>query len=196
MSQASSVVGLVTAIGVSEHREISRKRVSFINTGGFLGSAVGLGIPYLLDISRPQVYNMSLLAGGLLGIAISASLTSDLDFVEREKQHSRLQLNPEIWFPDGEAEFPRRRSSEGDDRRYGVKLRMHLNYIQESQVLPGINPKQLSPQQRQLRRFSFLVLFLLLVPAQARQPLLPPGLAFLAPLASRRFRSRVHGDVL
>ena len=131
MSLASSVVGLVTAIGVSEHREISRKRVSFINTGGFLGSAVGLGIPYLLDISRPRVYNVSLLAGGILGIAISTKLTSDLDFVEGGGQTSRLQLHPEVWFPDDGGGVTQRGPDglrEGDDRRYGVKLQMHLNY--------------------------------------------------------------------
>ena len=130
MSLASSVVGLVTAVSVTEHREISRKRVSFINTGGFLGSAVGLGIPYLLDISRPRVYNMSLLAGGLLGIAISASLTSDLDFVERESQHARLQLNPEVWLPDDGGEFTRRgpvSDKESNDFRYGLMLRFGLN---------------------------------------------------------------------
>ena len=87
MSIASSVVGIAVSTAVTEKRPISRKRVSFINTGGFMGSAVGLGIPYLLDVSRPRVYNMSLLAGGVLGAMIATSLTSGLDFVEGRSQH-------------------------------------------------------------------------------------------------------------
>ena len=124
---ASSVVGLATVVTITEHREISRKRVSFINTGGFLGSAVGLGIPYLLDISHPQVYSMALLSGGLLGIAISTSLTSDLDFVQREGQQARLQLGPEIWVPSNDSGLKPPTCNDGDYLRYGVKLRMHLN---------------------------------------------------------------------
>lgn len=42
VSLATSLLGLLTAVTVTENREISRKRVSFINTGGFMGSAVGL----------------------------------------------------------------------------------------------------------------------------------------------------------
>ena len=96
-SMVSSALGVVVSTNVSEAREISRKRVSFVNTGGFLGSLVGLGVPHLLDVSRPRVYNVSLLAGGIVGIAFTTSLTSNLDFMEEGEAFSRLQLQPKIW---------------------------------------------------------------------------------------------------
>jgi len=46
---------------------------------------------------------MSLLTGGLLGVAISTNLTSDLDFVEEQK--ARLQLGPDMWLPSDGGDF-------------------------------------------------------------------------------------------
>jgi hypothetical protein len=130
MSIASSVVGIAVSTAVTEKRPISRKRVSFINTGGFMGSAVGLGIPYLLDVSRPRVYNMSLLAGGVLGAMIATSLTSGLDFVEGRSQHSRLRLQPRIWFADAGGD-PTQGDGDPHGRSpgigYGLRLQIQLN---------------------------------------------------------------------
>lgn len=124
-SVMSSVLGLAVSAKVSETRKISRKRVSMVNTGGFMGSLVGLGVPYLLDASRPRVYNMSLLAGGILGIAITAGLTSSLDFTEDGGAFSRLQLRPDIGLRGyvDTADIPSSHGARAPGRRYGLHIR-------------------------------------------------------------------------
>ena len=46
-----------------------------------MGSAVGLGLPYLLNVSEGEMYTIGLLVGGMPGSAASIELTSGLDFV-------------------------------------------------------------------------------------------------------------------
>lgn len=83
LSMTSSSAGMVIASAVTRNQQVSRKRVSMVNTGGFMGSAIGLGIPYLLDAGRPRDYNIGLLSGGILGALVATHLTSGLDFVDR-----------------------------------------------------------------------------------------------------------------
>ena len=82
---AASSVALSATISMTAGRDISRKRVSLINLGGFLGSAIGLGIPYLLDQDQEQIYLGGLLAGGVIGSAAAINATAGLDYVPQEK---------------------------------------------------------------------------------------------------------------
>ena len=95
VSVATSALGLIIATNGTKGRDVSRKRVNLINTGGFMGSAVGLGLPYLMDVSEGRVYSVGLLAGGILGITIATELTSGLDFVP-ENGSASVSLAPEL----------------------------------------------------------------------------------------------------
>ncbi len=85
LSMAASSVALSATISMTAGRDISRKRVSLINLGGFLGSAIGLGIPYLLNQDQEQIYLGGLLAGGVIGSATAINATSGLDYVSQEE---------------------------------------------------------------------------------------------------------------
>ncbi|NKB66605.1 MAG: PEGA domain-containing protein [Candidatus Latescibacteria bacterium] len=82
LSMGVSALGIYTATRATQNRTISRKRVSLVNLGGFLGSAVGLGIPYLFDASQTRTYTAGLLVGGITGVLGALHLTRGLDFVE------------------------------------------------------------------------------------------------------------------
>lgn len=84
LSMAVSALGIYGSAQVTAERNISRKRVSLINIGGFMGSAVGLGIPYLLDAGETRSYTTGLLAGGVIGALGAMHLTRGLDFTGDE----------------------------------------------------------------------------------------------------------------
>ena len=93
-SMAASAAGIFLSSGFAKQRELSRKRVSLINAGGFLGSAIGLGLPYLLDAQGARIYMFGLLAGGIIGTVSAVNLTSGLDFVETGDSTASLSLTP------------------------------------------------------------------------------------------------------
>jgi hypothetical protein len=80
---ALAVVASASAIAAStyytEHVEISSQRVALINAGGFLGTVMGVGFPYLFDASDPRVYFASLVAGGIGGALYSVYATQGFD---------------------------------------------------------------------------------------------------------------------
>jgi hypothetical protein len=100
-SLGTSLLGLYGTYRATEETELSRKRVGLINTGGFMGSMVGLGIPYLLDVEKPRVYNLSLLAGGMIGIVATTRLTVDLDYVEGPGLGSHVTFQPFVTADSG-----------------------------------------------------------------------------------------------
>ena len=94
LSMSVSALGIYTAARATQNHNISRKRVSLINLGGFLGSAVGLGFPYLFDASQTRIYTAGLLVGGVTGVLGALHLTRGLDFVdEKDPVHSLLQID-------------------------------------------------------------------------------------------------------
>ena len=124
-SMGASVAGLLISARATADQELSRTRVGFINTGGFMGSAVGLGIPYLLDVAEPRVYNAGLLAGGITGILLGIRLTSGMDFVDEDPEHARMRLEPQVQ-PAGMAGYMAGEGQadlEKGATRYGVQLR-------------------------------------------------------------------------
>ena len=65
---------------------MSGRRVRLINLGGFMGSSLGLGLPYLFDVSDPRIYIGSLIAGGVTGVIYAAHATADLDLPDEEEE--------------------------------------------------------------------------------------------------------------
>ncbi len=89
-----SLLGGFTAIYIStlatRDIKISKKRVSLINLGAFLGSLFGLGVPYVFDIKDDRVYFGSILAFSLSGGAYAIKLTKDFDKVYEESTFKNL----------------------------------------------------------------------------------------------------------
>jgi hypothetical protein len=72
-----SLTSMVIAMEYTRLNDISLRRVKLINFGGFMGSALGLGIPYLLNVDNGTVYLGSLLFGGVLGTLSAAVATAE-----------------------------------------------------------------------------------------------------------------------
>ena len=68
--------------------------LSVINGGGFLGSAIGLGIPNLFNADKG--YALGLLTGGIIGTVSAIKLTGGLDFVGTKNSMASFALIP--WF--------------------------------------------------------------------------------------------------
>lgn len=87
------VVASATAIGVAayytERTEISGRRVALINAGGFLGSVMGVGLPYLFNARSLSWYFGSLVAGGVAGAGYSIYATRGIDQREAEPAADR-----------------------------------------------------------------------------------------------------------
>ena len=128
VSVATSALGLMIATNVTKGREVSRKRVNLINTGGFMGSAVGLGLPYLMDVSEGRVYSVGLLVGGIVGITLATELTSGLEFVPENGSASvslapeiRLTGNNDLW--ENRSHLP---ASRATGMHYGMRLQLRF----------------------------------------------------------------------
>ncbi|MDA0335828.1 MAG: hypothetical protein O2782_11730 [bacterium] len=94
LSMLASGAALTAASSATSVQDMSRKRVSVINLGGFLGSAIGLGLPYLMNQDRVRIYMAGLLAGGAIGSTTAIRATSGLDYVAQgggEQASIRIQ---------------------------------------------------------------------------------------------------------
>ena len=129
LSIATSVTGMLVANGVTAGREVSRKRISFINSGAFMGSAVGLGVPYLLNANGSRIYNLGLMVGGILGASLAAGVTANLDYVSRWSWKDNLQLAPCLWtdLDVRGAVPPDQTYAKGTSTRHGLQLSIALN---------------------------------------------------------------------
>ena len=116
-SVAASTAGIALSSRYAASRELSRKRVSLINVGGFLGSAVGLGIPYLFNSDSESAYYFGLIAGGLLGTGWALDLTHGLDFVDKREDVSGMLIMPTLLL---DAERSMCRPCEHRELRMGV----------------------------------------------------------------------------
>jgi len=116
-----SVTALAAATVYTETHDISPRRVKLINIGGVMGSALGLGIPYLLNTDNSTVYLAGLLIGGITGTVGAFSATKFVDEPRRGVSNtanaSGLRLfQPRTWS---------RSAGPGDvraDVRWGVSL--------------------------------------------------------------------------
>jgi len=80
---ALSVAASASAMAVAAHYtrtiELSGQRVAYINGGGFLGSVMGIGIPYLFDVDNAKILFGSLIVGGISGTIYSVYATRNMD---------------------------------------------------------------------------------------------------------------------
>jgi hypothetical protein len=81
LSVAASASAIAASAYWTEKVDISTKRVGMINVGGFLGSVMGVGFPYLFDANDEKIYFASLMAGGLTGVGYSIYATSHMDSI-------------------------------------------------------------------------------------------------------------------
>lgn len=83
-----SLLGGTTALYMSAKytstHAISGNRVSLINLGSFLGTLLGLGVPFLINIDDGNVYLVSMIAGGIGGGLYAFKLTRRFDEVSPE----------------------------------------------------------------------------------------------------------------
>ena len=93
-AMAASAAGISFSSRFATQQELSRKRVSLINGGGFLGSAIGLGIPYLFNADKG--YALGLLTGGIIGTVSAIKLTRGLDFVGTKDSMASFIID--TWF--------------------------------------------------------------------------------------------------
>ena len=97
LSMLASGVAVASTISSTADQDISRKRVSLINLGGFLGSAIGLGVPYLLNQDEGRIFLAGLFAGGVIGSGTAINATSGLDYVPQEEEGLGLiQIAPSM----------------------------------------------------------------------------------------------------
>ena len=134
LSVAVSAAAIWVSSRYTANSDMSGRRVKLINLGGFMGSSLGLGLPYLFDVSEPRVYVGSLVLGGITGVIYAASATSGLDTTDEEADEEPAGIEIEPSTPEGaELRFLRPWVSVGrvsrttavrrnGDIRYGVSL--------------------------------------------------------------------------
>ncbi len=70
---------MAVAAYYTETVEVSGRKVAAINAGGFLGSVMGVGIPYLFNAENLKIVFGSLIAGGVAGAVYSIYATRNMD---------------------------------------------------------------------------------------------------------------------
>ncbi len=131
LAVAASAAAIAVSSHYTERVDLSRRRVALINAGGFLGSVMGVGVPYLFDASNSSLYFGSLMVGGVSGLLYTVYATRGMD---RANDDGGVEPEPEtsIGTPANRWSFaqpyvsmsPSLRGSEPkqSDVRYGLTL--------------------------------------------------------------------------
>jgi len=72
-------IALYMSVDYTAKHNITSGRVFLVNLGSFLGTLLGLGTPYLLNVENEKVYLASLIAGGISGGYYAFKLTKRFD---------------------------------------------------------------------------------------------------------------------
>jgi hypothetical protein len=125
----ASTAAIFISANLTEKYEVSGRRVAAINLGGFLGSVMGVGFPYLFDASGEAPYFASLVAGGVTGVLYSIYATRGMGAsVEKGKRAETSEgwhfMQPVVTMTPtfGSLRSSPRGSPDPMDLRYGVKL--------------------------------------------------------------------------